>query len=76
MTFRGLLGRRYASFQHLPHLRRNLGELGELGVRVVKLGTIIDEGEGSRFLPTDKTNDPAAADSQYDVPTFLRKQAD
>jgi cell division protein FtsZ len=44
--------------------------------RVVKLGTIIDEGEGSRFLPTDKTNDPAAADSQYDVPTFLRKQAD
>ena len=44
--------------------------------RVVKLGTIIDEGEGSRFVPTDKTNDPAAADSQYDVPTFLRKQAD
>jgi cell division protein FtsZ len=43
--------------------------------RVVKLGTIIDEGEGSRFVP-DKTNDPAAADSQYDVPTFLRKQAD
>ena len=44
--------------------------------RVVKLGTIIDEGEGARFVPTDKTNDPAAADSQYDVPTFLRKQAD
>jgi cell division protein FtsZ len=44
--------------------------------RVVKLGTIIDEGEGSRFVPTEKTNDPAAADSQYDVPTFLRKQAD
>jgi cell division protein FtsZ len=44
--------------------------------RVVKLGTIIDEGEGSRFVPTDKANDPAAADSQYDVPTFLRKQAD
>ena len=36
----------------------------------------IDEGEGARFVPTDKTNDPAAADSQYDVPTFLRKQAD
>ncbi|HSD10173.1 MAG TPA: cell division protein FtsZ, partial [Candidatus Binatia bacterium] len=44
--------------------------------RVVKLGTIIDEGEGARFVPMDKTNDPAAADSQYDVPTFLRKQAD
>ena len=44
--------------------------------RVVKLGTIIDEGESARFVPTDKTNDPAAADSQYDVPTFLRKQAD
>jgi hypothetical protein len=27
-------------------------------------------------VPTDKTNDPAAAESQYDVPTFLRKQAD
>jgi cell division protein FtsZ len=44
--------------------------------RVVKLGTIIDEGEGARFVPTDKANDPAAGDSQYDVPTFLRKQAD
>ena len=44
--------------------------------RVVKLGTIIDEGEGARFVPSDKTQDPAAADSQYDIPTFLRKQAD
>ena len=44
--------------------------------RVVRLGTIIDEGESARFVPTDKANDPAAADSQYDVPTFLRKQAD
>ena len=32
MTFYGLLGRRYASFQHLPQLRRNLGKLGELSV--------------------------------------------
>jgi len=46
------------------------------GRRVVKLGTIIDDGEGSRFVPRSDTNDPAAEDSQYDIPTFLRKQAD
>ncbi|MBI2962710.1 MAG: cell division protein FtsZ [Deltaproteobacteria bacterium] len=44
--------------------------------RVVRLGTIIDDGEGSRFVPQGETNDPAAGDSQYDIPTFLRKQAD
>src|SRR5882724_9780963 len=44
--------------------------------RVVKLGTIIDDGEGTRFVPRSDTNDPAAEDSQYDIPTFLRKQAD
>jgi cell division protein FtsZ len=43
--------------------------------RVVKLGTIIDDGGDARFVPTEKS-DPASADSQYDVPTFLRKQAD
>ena len=32
MTFYGLLGCRHASFQHLPQLGRNLGELGELSV--------------------------------------------
>src|SRR5262249_33150957 len=49
----------------------------ESGRRVVKLGTIIDDGEGSRFVPRSDTNDPAAnEDSQYDIPTFLRKQAD
>lgn len=30
MPFYGLPLRRYTSFQHLPHLRRNLGELREL----------------------------------------------
>ena len=44
--------------------------------RIVKLGTIIDDGEGSRFVPRSDTNDPAAEASQYDIPTFLRKQAD
>ena len=45
--------------------------------RVVKLGTIIDEGESARFVPTRaRQTITAAADSQYDVPTFLRKQAD
>ena len=48
----------------------------EPGKRVVKLGTIIDDGEGTRFVPRSETNDPAAEDSQYDIPTFLRKQAD
>jgi cell division protein FtsZ len=48
----------------------------EPGKRVVKLGTIIDDGEGTRFVPRSETGDPAAEDSQYDIPTFLRKQAD
>jgi cell division protein FtsZ len=48
----------------------------ESAKRVVKLGTIIDDGEGTRFVPRGDTNDPAAEDSQYDIPTFLRKQAD
>jgi cell division protein FtsZ len=43
--------------------------------RVVKLGTIIDDGGDARFVPSEK-GDPASGDSQYDVPTFLRKQAD
>jgi cell division protein FtsZ len=43
--------------------------------RVVKLGTIIDDGGDARFVPSEKS-DPASGDSQYDVPTFLRKQAD
>ena len=51
-------------------------ELPKESRRVVKLGTIIDDGEGSRFVPQADTNDPAASDSQYDIPTFLRKQAD
>jgi hypothetical protein len=40
---------------------------------VVKLGTIIDDGDGSRYVPNEKGGEQ---DSQYDVPTFLRKQAD
>ncbi len=51
-------------------------ELSKEQRRVVRLGTIIDDGEGSRFVPDSGTNDPAAGDSQYDIPTFLRKQAD
>jgi cell division protein FtsZ len=48
----------------------------EPGKRVVKLGMIIDDGDGTRFVPRSETGDPAAEDSQYDIPTFLRKQAD
>src|SRR5882762_4527226 len=36
--------------------------------RVVKLGTIIDDGGDARFVPSEK-GDPASGDSQYDVPT-------
>ena len=45
----------------------------EVPRRVVKLGTIIDDGDGSRYVPNEKGGEQ---DSQYDVPTFLRKQAD
>lgn len=41
-----------------------------------RLSLIIDNGKGSRFEPRGDTNDPAAGDSQYDIPTLLRKQAD
>ncbi len=65
----------------LPDTRRQavVRELPKDGRRTVRLGRIEDDGENPRFVPSteiDKTNDPAAADSQYDIPTFLRKQAD
>ncbi len=50
----------------------------ESGRRVVRLGTI-EDGENPRFVPRtegEQAGDAAGADSQYDIPTFLRKQAD
>jgi cell division protein FtsZ len=66
------------TIERVPEPRRAnvVRELPKEGRRVVKLGTIIDDGEGTRFVPQAETNDPAAGDSQYDIPTFLRKQAD
>jgi cell division protein FtsZ len=61
---------------------RRAGVVRELpkegGRRVVRLGTI-EDGENPRFVPRgegDPAGDAAGADSQYDIPTFLRKQAD
>jgi cell division protein FtsZ len=45
------------------------------GRRVVRLGKIEDNGGDPRFVPAED-GDSASGDSQYDVPTFLRKQAD
>jgi cell division protein FtsZ len=59
-----------------PRRQGVVRELPKEGRRVVRLGTIIDDGEGTHFVPRSETNDPAAEDSQYDIPTFLRKQAD
>jgi cell division protein FtsZ len=61
---------------------RRAGVVRELpkegGRRVVRLGTI-EDGETPRFVPRgegEQAGDAAGADSQYDIPTFLRKQAD
>jgi cell division protein FtsZ len=43
--------------------------------RTVRLGRIEDNGDNPRFVP-ESGGEQASADSQYDIPTFLRKQAD
>ena len=45
------------------------------GRRVVRLGKIEDNGGDPKFVPAED-GEGASGDSQYDVPTFLRKQAD
>jgi cell division protein FtsZ len=63
---------------------RRTGVVRELpkegGRRVVRLGTI-EDGENPRFVPRsenegEQAGSGAEGDSQYDIPTFLRKQAD
>jgi cell division protein FtsZ len=63
---------------------RRAGVVRELpkegGRRVVRLG-MIEDGDNPRFVPRGETEgepagDGGGADSQYDIPTFLRKQAD
>jgi cell division protein FtsZ len=63
---------------------RRAGVVRELpkegGRRVVRLG-MIEDGDNPRFVPrSENEGEPAGdggvADSQYDIPTFLRKQAD
>ncbi|MEA2627088.1 MAG: cell division protein FtsZ [Candidatus Binatota bacterium] len=58
-------------------------ELPKEGRRVVRLGTIIDEGENPRYVPRENGEAETRAQSEskgeesvYDIPTFLRKQAD
>ena len=57
-------------------------ELPKEGRRIHRLGTLIDDGENSRFIPHNESADGlearkgGAEDSNYDVPTFLRKQMD
>ena len=53
----------------------NIRSLPREGRRVVKLGTIIDEGENPRYVPEDRVSGRDDS-SEYDIPTFLRKQAD
>jgi len=43
--------------------------------RIVRLGKIEDNGGDPRFVPAEG-EDQQSPDSQYDIPTFLRKQAD
>jgi cell division protein FtsZ len=63
---------------------RRAGVVRELpkegGRRVVRLG-MIEDGDNPRFVPRgenegEPAGDGGGADSQYDIPTFLRKQAD
>ncbi|MGH7819897.1 MAG: cell division protein FtsZ [Candidatus Binatia bacterium] len=62
--------------------RRGGGVVRELpkesGRRIVRLGTIIDEGDNPRYVPRSEGDEPAKGReaSEYDIPTFLRKQAD
>ena len=60
-----------------PGVVRELPKEG--GRRVVRLG-MIEDGDNPRFVPrSEDEGEPAGdggADSQYDIPTFLRKQAD
>jgi cell division protein FtsZ len=61
-----------------PGVVRELPKEG--GRRVVRLGTI-EDGDNPRFVPRgenegEQAGDAGGADSQYDIPTFLRKQAD
>ena len=56
-------------------------ELPKEGRRVVRLGTIIDEGDNPRYVPTSRNEEVLGSSkdedsSEYDIPTFLRKQAD
>ena len=46
----------------------------------MRLG-MIEDGDNPRFVPRgenegEQAGDGGGADSQYDIPTFLRKQAD
>jgi cell division protein FtsZ len=61
-----------------PGVVRELPKEG--GRRVVRLG-MIEDGDNPRFVPRsegegEQAGDAGGADSQYDIPTFLRKQAD
>ncbi len=50
--------------------------------KIVRLGTIVEEGGEARFLPrgdgdgNDPRKEGGGAEDSYDIPTFLRKQAD
>jgi len=52
----------------------NAARPGDTARRIVRLGKIEDNGGDPRFVPA--SDEAPSADSQYDVPTFLRKQAD
>ena len=55
----------------------NVRSLPREGRRVVRLGTIIDEDDNPRYVPTSNDRVAGKGDSsEYDIPTFLRKQAD
>jgi cell division protein FtsZ len=61
-----------------PGVVRELPKEG--GRRVVRLG-MIEDGDNPRFVPRgenegEQAGEAGGADSQYDIPTFLRKQAD
>jgi len=57
----------------------NVRELAKENRRVVRLGQIIDDGENTRYVPRPEDavgNGKDGERSEYDIPTFLRKQAD
>jgi cell division protein FtsZ len=55
---------------------RELPKEGRDNRRVHRLGTLIDDGDNPRFIPSEGDEPRKGEDSTYDVPTFLRKQMD